>query len=334
MRQILTLFSGAFRNKNSSPLEFTELAVTGDNTGTITTNELRFSARMGGDLDRNRVMTREQYIVAAHITGALPPEELSLSEEPGEGEDEVDPADLAELQGETSENNVNVVLVSDIDWIAPIIFLIREIGQDDDMLVNWKFQNVEFALNILDVLAGDTSFVDIRKRTRNRRVLTKIEDATETYRAKALTEQSEMIDQLKTDIAAVREEYQKAIDAVDAQPDLDPRMREAMKQQTEILKARERDVKIAQLEAKQERSRKQIDRQLNQDISGVQDLYKFFAIVLPPIPPILLALCVYFRRRKAEQEGVARSRLRFGSEAVKKAAAGVGEPHIEHQEVS
>ena len=332
MRQILLLFSGAFRRKEASPLAFAELAVTGDNTGTITTNELRFSSRMGGNLLRSRITTREQYIVAAHITGQLPPEELSLSDDAQD--DGQDPADIAELEGQADGNDINVVLVSDIDWIAPIIFMIREIGQDEDMLVNWKFQNVAFALNVLDVLAGDNSFVDIRKRTRNRRVLAKIEEATETYRAKALTEQSQMIEKLKTDIAAVRDDYQKAIDAVDNRPDLDPRMRAAMKQQTEILKARERDVKIAKLEADQEKSRKQIERQLNQDVSGVQDLYKFFAIVLPPIPPILLALCVYFRRRAAEQEGVARARLRFGSEAVKQKAAGVGDKKVEHQEVS
>ena len=101
------------------------------------------------------------------------------------------------------------------------------------MLVNWKFQNVAFALNILDVLAGDDRFVDIRKRTRNRRVLTKIEDATETYRTAALEEQTKKINEFKSEIATIREDYQKEVEKVENLPDLDPRMRDAMIQQTQ-----------------------------------------------------------------------------------------------------
>jgi hypothetical protein len=35
-------------------------------------------------------------------------------------------------------------------------------------------------------------------------------------------------------------------------------------------------------------------------------------VLLPPIPPILLAFFVYFHRRKAEHEGVDTRRLRYG----------------------
>jgi hypothetical protein len=44
----------------------------------------------------------------------------------------------------------------------------------------------------------------------------------------------------------------------------------------------------------------------------VQDRYKLLAVLLPPIPPVLLAFFVFFHRRKAEQEGVDARRLRYG----------------------
>ena len=44
----------------------------------------------------------------------------------------------------------------------------------------------------------------------------------------------------------------------------------------------------------------------------MQDRYKLLAVLLPPIPPILLAFFVFFHRRKAEQEGVDTRRLRYG----------------------
>ena len=42
----------------------------------------------------------------------------------------------------------------------------------------------------------------------------------------------------------------------------------------------------------------------------MQDKYKLWAVILPPIPPLLVGLGVYFSRRAKEREGVARSRLR------------------------
>jgi ABC-2 type transport system permease protein len=35
-----------------------------------------------------------------------------------------------------------------------------------------------------------------------------------------------------------------------------------------------------------------------------------WAVVLPPIPPLLVALVVFFTRRAREREGVSRARLR------------------------
>ena len=57
---------------------------------------------------------------------------------------------------------------------------------------------------------------------------------------------------------------------------------------------------------------KQSERELAAKIRGVQDRYKLLAVLLPPIPPILLAFFVFFHRRKAEREGVDARRLRYG----------------------
>jgi hypothetical protein len=42
----------------------------------------------------------------------------------------------------------------------------------------------------------------------------------------------------------------------------------------------------------------------------VQNSYKFWAVVLPPLPLLGLALGVFFIRRANEHEGVSKSRLR------------------------
>jgi ABC-2 type transport system permease protein len=53
-----------------------------------------------------------------------------------------------------------------------------------------------------------------------------------------------------------------------------------------------------------------IERELATQVREVQDRYKFLAVGLPPIPPLLLAIVVFFIRRSHESEGVAKSRLR------------------------
>ncbi len=77
-------------------------------------------------------------------------------------------------------------------------------------------------------------------------------------------------------------------------------------------------MKISRLEKQRDKQVKETDRELAAEISGVQNWYKLYAVILPPIPPILLAFFVFFHRRRAEQEGVDARRLRFGK---KKAAA-------------
>ena len=50
------------------------------------------------------------------------------------------------------------MLVSDIDMLHEQFFAIQASGSD-----NFKFQNVPFVLNVIDSLAGDTRFLEIRK---------------------------------------------------------------------------------------------------------------------------------------------------------------------------
>lgn len=58
----------------------------------------------------------------------------------------------------------------------------------------------------------------------------------------------------------------------------------------------------------------QTQRKLDRVVRGVQDRYKLYAFILPPILPILLGILVYFHRRNAEREGVAKTRLRYNQD--------------------
>jgi ABC-2 type transport system permease protein len=337
MRQVLFLVPGSFRPEDGSKLEFTKLAVTGRNSGTISYQDYEMSMRTRGMMGVRRNMTREPYIIAAHVTGEVQADDqlylsgsdtkqgIATPADPKAGEsasaDVSNPADADPLAGkEPEKTKLNAVLVADIDWIAPIIFWIRERGQDADFVIDWKFQNVTFVLNILDSLAGDDRFIDLRKRSRSHRILTRIEEATEEYRQASLEETNKFVKEAQQQIDAAQQEFRTKMDELENQKDLDPRVLMQLVERERIQLERVRDVKISALEKERNRRVKQSERELAAQIRGVQDRYKLLAVLLPPIPPVLLAFFVFFHRRKAEQEGVDTRRLRYGK-APEEAAA-------------
>jgi hypothetical protein len=126
------------------------------------------------------------------------------------------------------------------------------------------------------------------------------------------------MDDANQQVETVRQQFKDKIAELEKRTDIDARTKAQQIQMQRITSERERDVKIARLEKDRDKKVKQTDRELAAEIQGVQNFYKFAAVILPPILPILLAFFVFFHRRRAEQEGVDTRRLRYGK---KKTAA-------------
>lgn len=309
-QQLLFFFPGAVSQTDDTQLEFTPLATTGTQTGYVPFSELRFANQAGG-IGLRQTRTGDSYIMAAHIQG-LADDRESLSIEAlddDSGDEEVDAADNAD---EEERAEVHAVLIADIDCLSDPFFVIREMGDEEDALVQWNFQNVAFVLNALDALAGDDRYLEVRKRTRKHRILEKIEEATEDYRNQAALDRAQALKDAKAQVAGAQEAFREKIEAIEANPDLSPLEKRQEMEQAQILHSRTRDVRIAKLEKDRDRSIRQAERNLNAKIRGVQDFYKRCAVLLPPILPILLAFLVFFHRRESEREGVSKTRLRFG----------------------
>ena len=310
LNQILLLYPGYFKRSDESKLEFQPLAESGSkNSGTVATQTLN-----RGDLGQanrenfSKVRTSDGYIVAAEVTGLAPLDELL----PEAGEGEVDPADdaaVAKQRAEAEKNRptIKVVLVADIDWLIDGFFMIRERGDDDFLPAT---QNVTFLLNVIDELTGDDRFIEIRKRTREHKTLEKIDEKTRDFRQAAAKEEETFVASIQDKIDAAEEAYNKKVDAIESRTDLTRIQKATLQRQIEIEEQRRLSREVKQLETERTREVKKIEYELEQDVRSVQDLYKMIAIVLPPIPPLLLAVWVFFRRREAERQGVARERMR------------------------
>jgi ABC-2 type transport system permease protein len=305
LQHLLFPFPGAVAKLNSSSLDFTPLVKTGEKTGIVRYRDMLDPMAMfgGGGLnpDRRKIPQGVSYVMAAQIRGKAP-----AANPAGDDAKKSEPP-------KTEGASLNVVLVADIDMLHQEFFRIREQGDIPEAGIRFDFDNVTFVMNVLDELAGDRRFIDIRKRRPQHRTLERIDQVTEVSRKAAASERKRFED-----------EYEKAIE--EEQKNLDKRIKDLeeqlKKEQMNTLDVAQRvaiELKAGQqrIEAKKEQLKRERDQKISEietnlavEIRRVQDGYKMAAVFLPPIFPAALALVVFITRRVREYEGVSRSRLR------------------------
>ncbi len=332
-------FPGALMKLNKSQMKFVPLIVTGNRTGTISPRELR---RLGGldsrtalEAKENENVTAEQYTLAAHITGesksADADDKPADSEKKDTDKKDADKKDADKKDADSGEHlkshkthPINVVVVADIDLMGSQVFALRSRAQDDDPTIGeLRFDNIPFVLNVLDSLSGDSRFVEIRKRRPAHRTLTVIEHQVDDNRdamietrkefKKKYDDQKQAAQAIADKASAKLQELQDQMKKYQAKgeeppPAVQQQYLEAM-MNAEIEINRVQD-KIKQLDRDERREEEIANRNLNSQIKGVQDRYKYAAALIPPIIPIIIAAFVFFNRRAEEREGVAKSRLR------------------------
>ncbi|NOZ39944.1 MAG: ABC transporter permease [Planctomycetes bacterium] len=326
LNQLLFLYAGSVTQAEDSKLKFQQLAVTGSsNSGTIEVPLLRQQMQSPGGQVFGHVRSSSSYIIGAQIEGEYINEDLLLNKELALEEmakaaastDDDSTADettetAADTNAETETGSdeatpIKAVVVADIDWIIPAFFMIRESG---DGQVIPATQNVTFILNIIDALAGDDRFIEIRKRVRKHRTLTKIDEATKSYRENANKQEKKFLDQIKEELAEAQKTFEEEVAAVSK---LEGLSEGAKQQRIEIVRRRAQErlqADLKSIETRRNRNLKQIEYDLEQEVRTVQGRYKKYAIMIPPIPPLLVALYVFFRRRETEREGIVKERLR------------------------
>ncbi|MEE9128709.1 MAG: hypothetical protein V3T84_01735, partial [Phycisphaerales bacterium] len=78
------------------------------------------------------------------------------------------------------------------------------------------------------------------------------------------------------------------------------------------MQARDKRMQAAteRLERERDDAVQRIERDLTMEIRRVQDRYKLAAVTLPPIPPLVVGVLVFARRRRIENVGTPQQRMR------------------------
>ena len=172
LQQVLFPFPGAVTKLNASPMKFIPLANTGEKPGTVRGCGSHANVAFGASRELNE--DRRQTSTFESIRW---PRKSKAKSQPTAGDEQAEKKPIVQAgrseDGEKSarrknrpdrEVDLHVVLVADIDMLSDAFFRLREMGESQENDINFQFDNVTFVLNVLDKLAGDERFIDIRKR--------------------------------------------------------------------------------------------------------------------------------------------------------------------------
>jgi len=280
-----------------NPLTVTPLLETFHQPSGIVLTRLIMQGRRD-DWERSMITEEDTQTLAVRIRGELPaPPAPKLQE--GETPIKPEPA------------NIDVILVADIDLLSDSLFRLRQLGNEPGSGINLNFDNITFVLNAIDSVAGDERFLAIRSRRVTHRTLSKFDENTDAIRKETRETQENLQREFREMVESAEQGLQEKMEQLrtelrgggmtegEAARKLSAAMMTAQKSLESVRERMQRELTIKLEKA-------EVD--LNEHISAIQGQYKLWSVLLPPVPPLAIALAVFFVRRIRESEGIPSSR--------------------------
>lgn len=255
-------------------------------------------------LDTSRERRQAQYFLASEIAGG---EQLT---------------DLPETVENLKPNKkyTNVIYVADIDFLSDYFVDKRE--QPRQGSVYYRHQNIAFFLNIMDALTGENIYQDIRSRRERHVTLKVVENKTEVAMNNLVAQTQELEKEFSTNemdlnlsrterLSALKKQIATIKTAKENGQKIDEnelKFKEKALESAEQAEAQKLKARRDELENVKQEKIRQIRRAAELDIQEIQRKFKLAAVVIPPIPPMIVGLIVFARRRLREREGISKAR--------------------------
>jgi ABC-2 type transport system permease protein len=318
---VLFPYPTGISQKMGAKTKFTELVRTADSiSGTIEADKLeadRIDERLL-QRDRGKPSSRG-YILAAWIRG----EGEGAAAEASEGEQAKSVEVKPTAATKSDDKGVNVIYVADIDLLGS--FFVQQRNEPNTSIQKFRFDNVPFVCNLIDAIAGETRYLEIRKRKPRHSTLKRIEDRAATAREeqtaaieKIQKEYDQDVKKADDEKEKIIAEFRKIVEDIQKRQqqgeEIDQAAAQAAIQQLAIKqRTLEKGAEVAKARRKRELDLEQakIERERDRQIQQIQNEFKLQATVFPPILPLLVGVVVWAQRRIREREGVSRTRMRL-----------------------
>jgi len=300
-----------------SPTSGTPSAFNQDNNITSGLQEVLMA--LGGSIVENKTRRSDVVVEALLKTGkhsgrlgwdeitqqASPFGGVGINQNPNRVEDKYAHVIAVQITTRDKKENegVDAIFIADVDMISDRLFQIAQ-GEEYEL----RLDNVKFLLNCIDVLAGDDSYVGLRKKRAVHRTLSKVQKQTDEFREKRQKADEEAKTEAEEELKNARARLKKKVEAIENNSDLTP-----AEKRTQILIAqqeeqRRMDVNTAAIDRKREQTERQNKDTEQQQIRAVEENIRIFATILPPILPFVLGLIVLLTRLNAERREIEPSR--------------------------
>jgi hypothetical protein len=228
----------------------------------------------------------------------------------GSGDAEIIAANISgTIKDGNQTNQMNVILVADADVLADPFFNIRSRGPDSDFPLD--VDNVTLCLNLIDSLSGENSLLEIRNRRRLHRTLEEFEKSIEAARevaTRTIKEAEQSIQQVLQDenrkLNEALSEVQGTQGSMTQGQFMQVLQTEAAKLQKNLAK------KERELRKESNAKIKDAERSRDREIKAKQESIQRLSVFLPPLPLLVIAFVVFYRKKKAEIQGAYSSRVR------------------------
>ncbi len=182
---------------------------------------------------------------------------------------------------------------------------------------NLDFDNVTFVLNAVDVLAGDKTYLELRKRRPELRTLTGVEKLTAKFVEERMKKTKEADDEAKQRLQKAQHEFDDKRKAIESDPKLSPPEKEELIRRLKDGEERRLDVQKNDIDRKKQAEIDEVKNETERHIRDTEHSVWRKAVFVPAIPAIVLGIAVLFMRWLREQRYIVPER-RVESERRKK----------------
>jgi ABC-2 type transport system permease protein len=283
LQELVFLFPGAMQRMGSD-YSYKTLVRSGKMSGPLHYNQLVQRSFFGTQLTSQgisgRYRTHNAFELAVHVHGGQ-----------------------ATIDSTGNVKSVNVVVISDVDFVSSQFFEIRQRG-----IEGLNFDNVTFFLNCMDMLVGDDSFITLRNRRVKHRTLETVEARTREFVERRAAEEQIA----ESDAQAALNDAQKRLDQkvaeVEERTDIDAQAKKIMARNIQEVESRRFETIKANINTEKDAKIQRSKENLESQIRSIQSNIKMLAGLAPPIPVFVIGIVVFLRRRKREKEGAAAAR--------------------------
>jgi ABC-2 type transport system permease protein len=275
LQEVVFMFGGCLKSADVKGIEVTPLVRSGPSGGVLQYRKVFMSNQWtGGGLN-----PRRRYLPSALTDGPLL---------------------AARAQGKSGDVDVDAIFIADLDFIGEQFFYFHRIGLQG--FANVEFDNVSFVLNAVDALARDDAMIELRSRRPRHRTLERVEKATRDYEKAQLEEARVAEEKADKQLDEAKERLNEAVRQIESRGDLDAQTKAIQIDAVRESEQRKHDVEKRRIEDDKEAAIARSEALRDSQVDAIRNRIKWMALLLPPVPALLIAILALIFRIRRELE--------------------------------